>query len=90
MDSRFQIIHSENNLGFAAAHASYEDLAEAIRTTFTDHSKALTEMFKRLCFNILVSNTDDHARNHAAFWDGRSLELTPAYEFVLKYEPIMR
>ena len=63
-----------------AAHASYEDLAELIRTKFTDHSKDLTEMFKRLCFNILVSNTDDHARNHAAFWDGRTLELTPAYD----------
>jgi len=27
-----------------------------------------------------VSNTDDHARNHAAFWDGRMLSLTPAYD----------
>ena len=63
-----------------AAHASYEDLAGEIRRRFIDHSKALTEMFKRLCFNILVSNTDDHARNHAAFWDGRNLELTPAYD----------
>lgn len=25
-------------------------------------------------------NTDDHARNHAAFWDGRELALTPAYD----------
>ena len=31
-------------------------------------------------FNILVSNTDDHARNHAAFWDGNQLELTPGYD----------
>ena len=63
-----------------AAHASYEDLAEVIRTRFTHHSEALQEMFKRLCFNVLVSNTDEHARNHAAFWDGRSLQLTPAYD----------
>jgi serine/threonine-protein kinase HipA len=27
-----------------------------------------------------VGNTDDHARNHAAFWDGRELTLTPAYD----------
>jgi serine/threonine-protein kinase HipA len=27
-----------------------------------------------------VSNTDDHARNHAAFWDGDQLRLTPAYD----------
>jgi serine/threonine-protein kinase HipA len=31
-------------------------------------------------FNICVSNTDDHARNHAAFWDGEQLTLTPAYD----------
>jgi serine/threonine-protein kinase HipA len=29
---------------------------------------------------ILCGNTDDHARNHAAFWDGRRLSLTPAYD----------
>jgi serine/threonine-protein kinase HipA len=31
-------------------------------------------------FNILCGNTDDHARNHAAFWNGKSLQLTPAYD----------
>ena len=29
---------------------------------------ALRELFARITFNILVGNTDDHARNHAAFW----------------------
>ena len=33
-----------------------------------------------MVFNILVGNTDDHARNHAAFWDGNQLTLTPAYD----------
>jgi len=33
-----------------------------------------------LLFNILCGNTDDHARNHAAFWDGKQLNLTPAYD----------
>jgi serine/threonine-protein kinase HipA len=37
-------------------------------------------LFARLVFNILCGNTDDHARNHAAFWDGQSLSLTPAYD----------
>jgi serine/threonine-protein kinase HipA len=31
-------------------------------------------------FNILCGNTNDHARNHAAFWDGKHLSLTPAYD----------
>ena len=33
-----------------------------------------------MIFNVLCGNTDDHARNHAAFWDGRDLTLTPAYD----------
>ncbi|MAU39992.1 MAG: phosphatidylinositol kinase [Kordiimonas sp.] len=63
-----------------ARYASYEKLAEIIRLRFTDPKQTLREMFGRLVFNILCGNTDDHARNHAAFWDGKSLSLTPAYD----------
>ncbi len=42
--------------------------------------QTLRELFGRLVFNILCGNTDDHARNHAAFWDGALLSLTPAYD----------
>lgn len=61
-------------------YASYEDLAEMIRHRFTHPRETLKELFGRIVFNILVSNTDDHARNHAAFWDGKQLTLTPAYD----------
>ncbi|RJP45039.1 MAG: type II toxin-antitoxin system HipA family toxin [Desulfobacteraceae bacterium] len=63
-----------------ARYASYETLAEIIRHRFTDPRHTLKEMFSRLVFNILCGNTDDHARNHAAFWDGKTLTLTPAYD----------
>ena len=63
-----------------ARYASYEDLAEIIRMRFTQPKATLRELFARLVFNILCGNTDDHARNHAAFWDGHQLELTPAYD----------
>jgi len=68
----------ENEL--AARHIAYTELAEIIRARFRDPTRDLTELFARMCFNILVGNTDDHARNHAAFWDGKILELTPAYD----------
>ena len=61
-------------------YASYEDLAELIRHRFTNPKATLQEMFGRIVFNILCGNTDDHARNHAAFWDGKHLTLTPAYD----------
>jgi len=63
-----------------ARYASYETLAEIIRYRFTDPKNTLKELFSRLVFNILCGNTDDHARNHAAFWDGKELTLTPAYD----------
>jgi len=63
-----------------AGYASYETVAEIIRHRFTDPKDTLRELFSRLAFNILCGNTDDHARNHAAFWNGESLTLTPAYD----------
>jgi serine/threonine-protein kinase HipA len=63
-----------------ARYASYETLAEIIRHRFTDPKVTLEELFSRLVFNILCGNTDDHARNHAAFWNGKALTLTPAYD----------
>ncbi|WP_294392541.1 type II toxin-antitoxin system HipA family toxin [uncultured Sphingomonas sp.] len=63
-----------------ARYASYEVLAEIIRHRFGAPRETLRELFGRLVFNILCGNTDDHARNHAAFWDGQALALTPAYD----------
>ena len=63
-----------------AAHASYEDLADIVRARFTAPKETLRELFGRMTFNVLVGNTDDHARNHAAFWDGGGLALTPVYD----------
>ena len=63
-----------------ARYASYETFTEIIRHRFTNPRESLKEVFSRLVFNILCGNTDDHARNHAAFWDGKYLTLTPAYD----------
>lgn len=63
-----------------ARYASYETFAEIIRHRFDSPKKTLEELFSRLVFNILCGNTDDHARNHAAFWNGKTLSLTPAYD----------
>ena len=63
-----------------ARYASYADLAEMVRVRFTDPQATLRELFGRMVFNVLAGNTDDHARNHAAFWDGTNLTLTKAYD----------
>ena len=63
-----------------AAHASYGELADIVRARFAAPADTLRELFSRMTFNILVGNTDDHARNHAAFRDGEYFTLTPAYD----------
>lgn len=71
---------TENDAIFGGS--SYARLAHEIRSRFTDADATLRELFARITFNILVGNNDDHPRNHAAFWDGRTemLTLTPAYD----------
>jgi serine/threonine-protein kinase HipA len=82
-DGRRSMVSAATILGLdeiGGMYASYADLAEQVRARFTSPKPTLRELFARIVFNILTSNTDDHARNHAAFWDGRELTLTPAYD----------
>ena len=63
-----------------ARYASHKDFVEIIRSRFTEPKQTLKELYSRLSFNVLCGNTDDHARNHAAFYNGNQIELTPAYD----------
>ena len=64
-----------------ARYGSYALLADQIRRSFTRPEATLRELFSRIVFNVLVGNTDDHPRNHAAFVNAdNSLTLTPAYD----------
>jgi serine/threonine-protein kinase HipA len=63
-----------------ARYATYPDLADLIRARFTGPAETLRELFARIVFNICIGNNDDHARNHAALWDGAMLSLSPAYD----------
>ncbi len=60
-----------------ARYGTYPMLLASLREHGTDAGE---ELFTRIAFNMAISNTDDHLRNHAAFWDGRMLALTPAYD----------
>ncbi|MET4781512.1 HipA domain-containing protein [Glaciihabitans sp. UYNi722] len=63
-----------------ARYVSYPQILDVLREYATDATKPGPELFNRIAMNIAISNNDDHARNHAAFWDGTHLELTPAYD----------
>ncbi len=63
---------------------AYGDLADAVRAYC--HPSVIradnAELFRRLVFNILVTNDDDHLRNHGFVWDGRlpGWRLSPLYD----------
>lgn len=60
------------------ARASYVALADILRRAGSENDSR--DLFARAAFNVIVGNIDDHSRNHACFWDGHNLELTPAYD----------
>ena len=60
--------------------ASYLDLAEFIQFSGTDNTNDLHQLWKRLVFNILISNTDDHLRNHGFILTNKGWKLSPAYD----------
>lgn len=60
---------------------SYLLLADEIRRAATaSQGKDLPELFRRVCFNALISNTDDHPRNHAVIAKDAAWSLSPAYD----------
>ncbi|MBX9690862.1 MAG: HipA domain-containing protein [Cyanobacteria bacterium] len=59
---------------------SYVLMAEELRRVVADPKKDAAELFRRMCFNALISNTDDHPRNHALIGFGRDWKLSPAYD----------
>ncbi len=59
---------------------SYLELVEALRRASAYARRDAQELFKRACFNALISNTDDHPRNHALIATEREWSLSPAYD----------
>ncbi len=65
----------------ATTGASYLDLADVILRHGVDVEADLLELWSRIVFNMLVSNTDDHLRNHGFLHvPGRGWALSPAYD----------
>jgi serine/threonine-protein kinase HipA len=59
---------------------SYLELADVLRQTGSNPEADLQQLWRRIVFNILVSNTDDHLRNHAFLREPRGWRLSPAFD----------
>ena len=59
---------------------SYVLLAEEVRRVCAEPAQNAAELFRRMCFNALISNVDDHPRNHAVIANASDWKLSPAYD----------
>jgi serine/threonine-protein kinase HipA len=59
---------------------SYVLMAEELRRVVAEPKKDAPELFRRMVFNALISNIDDHPRNHALIAKERDWKLSPAYD----------
>jgi serine/threonine-protein kinase HipA len=66
----------------AAHRYAYRDLAEVLRRHGSAPRDDLHELYRRMAFNILVGNDDDHLRNHAFLFDGKGWRLSLLYDVV--------
>ena len=82
---RLHALSAKVALSAAGEPFGYPELAQLLRrrgVAAGDHNAAqMRELFRRMVFNILIDNTDDHEKNHALLVnDAAQYELSPAYD----------
>jgi serine/threonine-protein kinase HipA len=59
---------------------SYVEIANTIIQNGAEPNKDLEELWRRMVFGIIISNTDDHLRNHGFLYSGKGWRLSPAFD----------
>lgn len=62
------------------AGASYLELVDLLQSRGSNRDADCEQLFRRVVFNIIIHNTDDHLRNHGFFIDAQGVRLSPAYD----------
>ncbi len=81
-DIRIPFLSSMSMLGAKDGEDhSYLEIVDAIRQHGSRPKADMVELWRRIVFSILISNTDDHLRNHAFLYDGQQgWRLSPLYD----------
>jgi serine/threonine-protein kinase HipA len=79
---RLHALSAHVALRAAGLDYGYPEMALLLRRlgVASDIKTNAIELFKRMVFNILMDNTDDHEKNHAFLWHQQALVLTPAFD----------
>ena len=60
---------------------SYPELVDILTTHGAQASADARELYRRMVLNVLISNVDDHLRNHGFLWTGgKGWSLSPTYD----------
>ena len=70
----------KNDGASATDGSSYLDIVSLIRKYGSTPKKDLHELWRRIVFNMAVSNTDDHLRNHGFLLSNEGWKLSPVYD----------
>ena len=81
-DARIPFLSAMSMLGAADNEDhSYLEIVDALRQFGSQPERDCAQLWRRIVFNILISNTDDHLRNHGFLYDGAGgWRLSPAYD----------
>ena len=62
-------------------HSSYPEIVDALSQHGAQGKTDAQALYRRVVFNVLISNVDDHLRNHGFLWTGNAgWFLSPAYD----------
>ncbi|MBK6744737.1 MAG: type II toxin-antitoxin system HipA family toxin [Hydrogenophilales bacterium] len=71
------------NIPYESSAGSYTEFARVLRRLSIVPGEDLKELFRRMVFNILVDNSDDHLKNHGMLYMGNGrFRLSPAFDIV--------
>ena len=79
---RLSYLSAQSFIGAVTATAAfYSDIADSLRAHAFDPAQQMAELYRRILFMILVSNTDDHLKNHGLLHVGEGRwVLSPAFD----------
>lgn len=81
-ESRLHFSSAMTQLGYYDGdyEASYLEIAQFLTEQGANTKEDLAQLWRRIIFNIAVSNTDDHLRNHGFIFKDGGWVLSPAYD----------
>jgi len=77
--SAMSLLGLEDGAGSSTGNG-YLDIADFILQGCVDAGKNLRELYRRIAFNVMFGNTDDHFRNHGFLLTSKGWTLSPAYD----------